>query len=333
MNPIGYFPKDHKVVKNHEFLTESWGDYYPMDLMLVTDSTSDVYSRKTIRAMIALNKELLVAKDVKYTFSYIDFLDRYGQVLLKKDLQEIIDNPFLFKTYSRGLQKLIKQDMSSSMVSADHLKAKITITGPLLTTSQLEESLTKVKLIADRTLNSQNIEIAGYPALFLKVMKYAFDSMKFSLIVASLLVFAFILIFLKKLKLALISMVPNIFPVVVLLGFLGFSGINLDLATSTIAAIIIGIAIDDTIHMVYGYQNNHIISHNIIDSMKVTHKQTGPVVLITSLLLSLGFSVLLFSDLMTVFYFGLISIISIIAITYGDLIILPLLMRMFASRK
>lgn len=333
MNPIGYFPKDHKVVKNHEFLTESWGDYFPMDLMLVTDSTSDVYSRKTIRAMIAFNQDLLAVEDVKYTLSYIDFLERYSQVLLKKELNEVINNPFLFRTYSNSLQKLINQDMSSSMVSADHLRAKLTITGSVLTTRQLEESFAKVKLIADRNIGSQSIEIAGYPSLFLKVMKYAFDSMKFSLIVAALLVFICILIFLKNVKLALISMVPNIIPVIVLLGFLGFSGINLDLATSTIAAIIIGIAIDDTIHMVYGYQNNLKISNSLEDAMKVTHSQTGPVVLVTSVLLSLGFSVLLFSELMTVFYFGLISIISIIAITYGDLIILPLLMKIFTSRK
>ena len=333
MNPIGYFPKDHKVVKNHEFLTESWGDYYPMDLMLVTDSISDIYSRKTIRAMIAFNQELLATKDVKYTFSYIDFLERYAQVLLKKDLYEVINNPFLFRTYSNGLQKLIKQDMSLSMVSEDHFKAKITITGPLLTTSQLEESLAKVKLIADRNLNSQKIEIAGYPSLFLKVIKYAFDSMKFSLIVAALLVFVFIFIFLNKFKLALIAMAPNIFPVIVLLGFLGFSGINLDLATSTIAAIIIGIAIDDTIHMVYGYQNNLKVSKNIETALRITHQQTGPVVLVTSVLLSLGFSVLLFSDLMTVYYFGLISIVSIFAITYGDLVILPLLMKVFTIKR
>ena len=157
--------------------------------------------------------------------------------------------------------------------------------------------------------------------------------MKTSLALAAILIFIIILLFLRDIKIALISMIPNIFPILVLLGFLGFTGINLDLATCTIAAIILGIAIDDTIHMVYGYQFNRKIASTYIDSMLITQRHTGPVVLVTSVVLIVGFIVLLFSNLMTVYYFGLISIISIIAVLYGDIVILPILYKFVFFKK
>ena len=112
-----------------------------------------------------------------------------------------------------------------------------------------------------------------------------------------------------------------------MLGFLGFSSINLDLATCTIAAIILGIAIDDTIHILYRYQREKKEGLSEESALKITHFHIGRVVVLTSLLLFVGFSILLLASLKTVFYFGLLSIISVIAVFYGDIIILTLLLK------
>jgi predicted RND superfamily exporter protein len=174
--------------------------------------------------------------------------------------------------------------------------------------------------------------VSGYPSLFIKVMNYAFDSMKSSLYTSFFLVFLSLVLMLKSIRTAIIALVPNVFPVILLLGFLGFSQINLDLATCTATAIVMGIAIDDTIYFLNKYQETRKVK-NTLDSIRATHQSVGKVILVSSVVMIAGFGIMLLASIKTVIYFGLLAIVSVIAAIIGDLVILPLLLKYLDSKN
>ncbi len=329
MNPIGFFPSNHSIVEDHQFMEENWGDSYPIDIVLETDGDKKIDDRAIINAMIDFDEQIVDRKLARNTFSYVKAMERFAKVKYSEGLKTVLKSPMLSKNFSKSFKRLVVDD-SDILVTKDQKKARITITGSLLSVRSIEESLVEMKEISNTVFNNTaSIKVAGYPALFVQIMNNSFDSMKSSLMVALLLVFLVMFILLRNIKIAIIAIVVNVFPVLIMLGVLGFSNINLDLATCTIAAIILGIAIDDTIHILYRYQYEKKEGISTVNALKTTHFFIGRVVVLTSLVLLFGFSILLLASLKTVFYFGLLSLIAVIAVLYGDIILLTLLLKIW----
>lgn len=327
MYPMGYFPSDSKVVKDHDFIREKWGNYFTIDLMLETRDKNDLRDPKMINAIIDFEKEASEQPEIRNTFSFVHIIERFSEIVYKRDLQRVLYNPFLREALIRNVTKIMGQD-SGILVNEDYTKARITLIGPIISFSNLENKLIKIGEIGEKHFGDMaHLTVVGYPALFIKLLDYAFGSMIKSLFIAFILIFISMAFLLKNFKLALIAMIPNIFPIVIFLGFLGYSRINLDLATSMVAAIVLGIAIDDTIHFLTRYYRERSDNVDLISAVRKTHYHVGRIIVISSLILFLGFSILLFASIKTVFYFGLLTALSVIAALIGDLVMLPLLLK------
>jgi predicted RND superfamily exporter protein len=327
MNPMGFFPSNHFVAKDHQFMEDNWGDYYPIDIVLETEGEKKIDDRAIINALINFDAQIVDNNLASNTFSYVKVMERFAKVRYGEGLNKILKTPILNNNFSKDFKRLVVNE-SDILVTEDRKKARITITGSLQSVRVLEESIAEMNKISNKVFkNDAHINVSGYPALFIKIMNASFESMKSSLTVALLLVFLVIFLLLRNIKIAIVAIIVNVFPVLMMLGFLGFSGINLDLATCTIAAIILGIAIDDTIHILYRYQQEKKDGVSVESALRTTHFHVGRVVVLTSLVLLFGFSILLLASLKTVLYFGLLSMISVVAILYGDIILLTILLK------
>lgn len=333
MYPLGYFPKNHTLVKDHQFIIDNWGDYYPVDMVLTTDSAHNLSKPETVRALLNFGKEISKNPIVKDRFDFSQVMQRYARVAFKKNMEEILDDPFLSERFVEQFMMGIR-DNAESIISNDLKKARITITGPMLSTRQLEENLNAIDTIASKHF-TQNMELSvtGYPALYIKIMNYALDSMESSLYTCFILIFLSMALLLWSIRIALLAIVPNIFPVIILLGFLGLSGINLDLATCTIAAIVLGISVDDTIFFLHYFQKTKSKDVTVEENILRTYHHVGRAIFIATLIMLAGFSVMLFASLKTVFYFGLLAIVSVISAALGEMVILPLLMKYTHNKK
>jgi predicted RND superfamily exporter protein len=326
MYPLGYFPNNHPVRIDHDFMERYWGKYYPIDLVLELDSGINLREPAVIHAMIKFHRLLASYEEIGKSVSYINILERLADVSYRKSLIEVIHNPFLANTFFERSKRLLANE-SGTLISKDSRKIRINVTGSMLSVKELEKNLSKLDKDSQPIFEDIGLlKTAGYPALFINIMNYAFSSMKSSLSWAFLFVLISMILLLRNLKLSFIALIPNIFPLIVLLGFLGYFKINLDLATCTVAAIILGIAIDDTIHVLYRFRKEKAITGDSGAAMLATQRAIGPVIILTSGVLVIGFAVLLLASLKTVFYFGLLSIISVIAALFGDLVILTLIL-------
>ncbi len=146
------------------------------------------------------------------------------------------------------------------------------------------------------------------------------------------LVFILVSIFLRSWKLGLAAMVPTLLPVVVVLGAMGWLGMSLDVARAMIAAVVIGIGVDDAIHVLSHYKKRRDAGDTSHEAMGAALRHSGRAVVTTSIALSLGFLTLMMSAWQTVASFGLFVAISIIGALVATLLVLPALVFVAAPR-
>ena len=147
-----------------------------------------------------------------------------------------------------------------------------------------------------------------------------------------LLFFMFLLLF-KSVKVSLIALIPNVISIGLVLGFMGWFKIPLDMMTITIAAISMGIAVDNTIHYIYRYKNELIIDNNYSLAMRRTHMSIGFAMYYTSVTIIIGFCILVFSNFIPSIYFGLLTSLAMFMALLSSLILLPQLLITFKPFK
>lgn len=326
MFPISYFPEKHPLVQAHHFFLHQWGPYYPVDLTVQTDSVS-VTDPLVVKAIYNFEQEAKGLPHIHQTMSFVQALNRFSQVMYQQELPQVLSNPMLAKSFARHFKRLVA-GQEQSFISQDQHRARLTLIGPMLSIGEMEKALVPIQAFGKKHFHPWGeLQLSGYPALFLQAMNYAFSSMAKSLLLFFVLVSLTLGLMLRNLRLALIVLLPNVFPVLVLLGALGLLGINLDLATATITAIIFGVVVDDSIHFLFHFRQEQKMGFSTEKAIQNAQRKVGEVIMLSSLLLMVGFSLMMLASLKTVFYFGLLSVISVLAALLGDLILLPLLLK------
>ncbi len=169
--------------------------------------------------------------------------------------------------------------------------------------------------------------------LYNNMLQSLFDSQILTLgLVLGLLFIMFLLIF-KSLKIALIAIISNAIPMSVIFGFMGWFNIPLDLMTITIAAISLGIGVDDTIHYLHRFYEELKIDNNYAKAMRRSHNSIGYAMYYTSFAIMLGFSILVMSNFTPTIYFGFLTMIVMLMALLGALLLLPKLLLIFKPIK
>ena len=175
--------------------------------------------------------------------------------------------------------------------------------------------------------NLEEFKVNGLLVLYNNMLKSLFSSQIKSLGFVILAIFIMFVILFRSLKLSIIGIIPNIFASTFILGLIGLLKIPLDIMTITIAAISIGIAVDNTIHYIYRYKENLKLSRNHSEMIEKTHLTVGNAVLITSIAITAGFLTLCLSNFVPTVYFGLFTSLAMIFAMIGVLITLPSILK------
>jgi predicted RND superfamily exporter protein len=153
-----------------------------------------------------------------------------------------------------------------------------------------------------------------------------------SFLSAFIIVYIMMFLVTRNFLLAFLSMIPNIYPVVVTLGIMGWFGIPLDVATVMIASITLGIAVDDTIHTVTWFRRNVEAGLDVRSSVIKTYTDVGKPIIITSIILILGFLVFVMGGILPTRTFGYLTAFSMLTAASADILFLPPLLLLFRKR-
>ena len=176
-------------------------------------------------------------------------------------------------------------------------------------------------------------QLSNLMILYNNMLQSLFDSQIKTLGLVIILLFAMFLILFKSIKIAIIAILANMVPISSIFGIMGFFEIPLDIMTITIAAISIGIGVDDTIHYIHRFKDEFKSDHNYLNAMKRSHKSIGYAMYYTSLVVIIGFSILVLSNLIPTIYFGLLTVVVMATILASALLLLPRLIILLKPFK
>ena len=194
-----------------------------------------------------------------------------------------------------------------------------------------KELLEKINhdLITKFNLSEDRFEITGLAVLYNNMLQSLFQSQIGSLLVVFSVIAFMLLIIFKSFKIMLIGLIPNIFVASSVVGILGLLNIPLDIMTITVAAISVGMAVDNTIHYIYRYKKEMKLSHSIETALHNAHTTTGRAIFYTASTIATGFSILLLSNFFPTQLFGIFTALAMLIAFISSLSILPNLLVKF----
>jgi predicted RND superfamily exporter protein len=220
----------------------------------------------------------------------------------------------------------------SMLVSKDETSCRIMGFLPEYGSYETNRRNEKMLQYLDETIDHELIDyrITGTTFLIDKSHELLSKNLLKGLFIAILIIGIILALYFKSFKLLILSLIPNIIPLLVVAGVLGWTGISLKMSTSIIFTIAFGIAVDDTIHMMSYYIKNGI--KDTKEALMATFYHAGSAMLITSIVMIAGFSLFLFSDFGATFYLGLFTSLSLLIALIVDLTILPILLFTFKKK-
>tara|TARA_E500000178_G_scaffold264346_1_gene261506 strand:- start:287 stop:1786 length:1500 start_codon:yes stop_codon:yes gene_type:complete len=271
---------------------------------------------------------------------YLDSLEHTGTVLSFATILKIgriLNNGNDLDSVQLGLlfEKLpeeYKKIILNPYISTEYNQAKITLrvkdSDPSLRRNQL---INKIKDEASSVIGveSEDIKLSNILILYNNMLQSLFNSQIKTLGLVILVLFCMFLILFRSLKISLIALVPNLLSIGSVLGLMGILNIPLDMMTITIAAISMGIAVDNTIHYIFRHRNEFIHHKKYEQAMITSHNSIGYALYYTTLTIIVGFSILVFSNFIPSIYFGLLTSLAMLVALLASLTLVPRLLSFF----
>ncbi|WP_459862601.1 efflux RND transporter permease subunit [Campylobacter concisus] len=350
---IGYFKESTQIRQGMQVIDTKLGGTIPVDV-IVKFKESEPKQEKSDEKDDFESEFENDAKSAKYWFNsyhtrvaekihdYLKEQNFVGNVsslatLIKaiKELNNGVSDDFLLAAMYEKLPLEYKKILLSPYVSVENdelrFSLRIVDSDPNLRRNLFLKELREG--LAELTKNDNvSIEVVGMMVLYNNMLQNLLSSQvdTFGLTVAILFViFCFVF---RSIKLATIAIVSNLIPLCTLFGVMGFFGIPLDVMSITIAAISIGIGVDDIIHYIHRFKEE-MLTKSVFESIKVAHASIGYAMYYTSFTIFLGFSVMITSNFIPTIYFGLLTDLVMVFMLLGALIILPSLIASFVKKS
>jgi len=256
---------------------------------------------------------------------------------LNSDKQEFFNVPATGQEVAQYLflYEISGGDELSSFVDETYSTARITIRTRQMSNEKQKAFLENLQQITSSQLGMIKTEVSGFGMLMNHINDNLIETQIESIIMALGIILALMFLMFGW-KGGLLSILPNIFPIVFFLGLMGIVGIDLNMATSIIASVTIGIVVDDTIHIFYGQREEMRLLNSPSKAIAKALLRIGAAMCVTSLLLVLGFGILTLSESKFIAHFGLLSASAIAAALLADLFISPILLekaKLFRRKK
>jgi len=334
----GTTPLDVVINAPTDFLLEEEADEeYDEDDEFFDDEFSDGGAGITATSYW-FNSEML--DKVEKIHRYLESFDETGKVisiattisLLKSLNEEILHNDFELAILYKKLPPVIRKSLIEPYMSEDGNQLRFSIrifeSDPKLKRGELLVNI-RQGLVQELGLDDEQIKITGMVVLYNNMLQSLFKSQILTLGVVFIAIVLMLSMLFRNIRLAAIAIIPNMMAASMVLGLMGWLGIPLDMMTITIAAICIGIAVDDTIHYVHRFTDEYSKHQDYWLAARRSHGTIGRAMYYTSLTITIGFSILVFSNFIPTIYFGLLTGFSMIAALLANMTLLPLLIIRF----
>lgn len=331
---INFLLDKNQVKKESLLIEQRYGYYLPLEIRMIPKSDDGVKDPSFLKKISHLEKLFEGMPGFEGPMSLSDVVKQLNRVLTDNDeaSYKIPD------TKEAVAQELLLYEMDENndlgyFTDSDFTEIRFTVKVPMVSGKSIKALMERAdEAVFSVFQGSVDVIYGGYIPLYVKLLEYITDSQIQSFLIAFLFIFAVMGILFRSLRVIIIGILPNIVPIFITLGVMGFTGINLDIATVTIAVIVIGIAVDDTIHFIFSYMRCRNRGDSVEVAIAHTLSTSGKAIIITSVMLITGYSVLLLASIKSVIFFGLLISIAMLSAVLCDLLLLPSMLILFSKK-
>lgn len=352
---IDYFKPTTEIYKGMELLDTKLGGTAPLDIVINAPENWEISDEEDFDNDFEFDDDFGSDDDVaengywwntisldrlEEIHDYIDSLPEIGKVLSVasgiKVARELKDGEALSELDLALVKTMlpddIKDNLLSSYISEDEnqvrISARVIESAEGLNRNQLLSEISST-LESEFQLESDQFRLTGLAVLYNNMLQSLFDSQIGTIVIVFSIIFIMFLILFRSLYLSIIGIIPNLLAASIVLGSMGLFSVPLDIMTITVAAISVGMAVDNTIHYIHRFKKEFSRSNNYQISMQNSHKTIGRAMFYTSLTIILGFLVFATSNFNPSVYFGFFVSLAMVMALLGALTLLPQLILTF----
>ncbi len=343
---INYFDKQTEIYKGMKLIDEKLGGTTPLEVILKFPKKDEIEQSSEDEEddwgdEDENDEKYWFTKDkinkIKKVHNYLNSLEPVGKVLSFSSIIDVatqLNNNKELGSLEMGvlytkIPENIKKEIVDPYISIKDSEARISLRiKDSLDNLRRNDLLIKIDNDLQNKLNLKKDEfkLGGVLILFNNLLQSLFKSQILTLGFVMLGILVMFIILFRNLKLALIGVVPNFIAAFFILGLIGILRIPLDMMTITIAAITIGIAVDNSIHYIYRFKEEYSKLKNYNKTLNLCHSTVGKAILNTSITIVFGFSILVMSNFIPTIYFGVFTGIAMLLAMVSVLTLLPSLL-------
>lgn len=321
-----------------EFFEKNYSGVRPFEILITpSDTSSSLWNPPELRAINKLEEYLQKDFEVGFIVSPATLVKGMNKAVnngnneyfkLPATDEEIVD-------LTDEMEQFRKRKEMKNIITKDAKQARLTGKMPDIGSKLFRERMAALYTWAktDPAMKPVNIQVTGAALMFDKNNKYLVDNTVQGLIISILVVALISALVHRNWRMMLIAIIPNLIPIIIIGGIMGYFGIEMKSATSIIFSIAFGIATDDTIHFLARLKLEMKEGRQVMYSVKRSFLSTGKAVVVTSLILCGGFFTLITSGFESTFYFGLLVSITLFIAVMTDLLLFPLLVIWLIKNK
>jgi predicted RND superfamily exporter protein len=342
---INYFNKNTEIYKGMKLIDEKLGGTTPLEIILKFGSQKEILEKEENDEFDDWDDgedknddRYWFTKDkiekIEKVHNYLNEMDVVGKVLSFSSIIQVatqlngnkplgtLEMGLLYSKIPESIRKQIIDPYISIKDNEARISLRIKDSQDGLRRNELIKKI-NYDLKNKLKLDESEFKLTGLLILFNNLLQSLFKSQILTLGLVMIGIFMMFMILFKNVKLALIGVVPNFIAAFFILGIIGLLRIPLDMMTITIAAITIGIAVDNSIHYIYRFKEEFLKNNDYIKTLKLCHSTVGVAILNTSITIIFGFSILVFSNFIPTIYFGFFTGIAMLLAMISVLTLLP----------
>ena len=276
---------------------------------------------------------------VKEVHDYLESLPEVGKVLSLGTVYDVANDllgggvddiqlAIAYRSLPEDMRKLLLDPFLSRATSQAMISLRIKETSAGLRRDELLKRI-RSHLVDKLGFAPDKMHMTGMLVLYNNVLQSLFRSQILTIGVTFLVILMMFLVLFRSVYLSLLALAPNLLAAGVVLGTMGLTGVPLDVMTITIAAIVVGIGVDDCIHYVFRFRHEFAIDHDYVAATYRSHGSIGKAMYYTSVTIVAGFSILALSNFRPSIYFGVLTAFAMVVAMLGGLLLLPRLILLF----
>ena len=343
---VNYFSDSTEIYRGLKLIDDKLGGTTSLDIMLkLDDGTDESHLAEEDKEFEAMFGEIEVDKAdywftpekvalIKGMHDYLESLPAVGKVLSLASTIRVAESltgggefdTFLLAVIYKQLPDELRDEMITPYVSIEDDEARINLrVKDSLRDLRRKELLEQIHydLINKFDFPESKLEITGLLVLYNNMLQSLFRSQILTLGVVMIGIALMLLILFQSVSLAIIGIIPNILSAAIILGLMGLLNIPLDMMTITIAAITIGIAVDNAIHYIYRFREEFARTGDYLETLHYCHANIGRAGFYTAITIIVGFSILVMSNFIPTIYFGLLTAMAMCIALFAALTLLP----------